>query len=100
MVGIVVMNFLDTHPDILTVNQIADILKVKVNMVYRLTDLIKIRIGRGRGLIRYRKVDLINYIKSREEREVIVNANQKTERKRKVGISTLLSWKELQKLRL
>ena len=58
------MNFLDKYPELLTVNQIAEILKVKVNMVYRLSGLVKIRIGKGRGLIRYRKIDLINYIKS------------------------------------
>jgi hypothetical protein len=89
------MNFLDTYPEILTVDQIADILKVKVNMVYALTGLVKIRIGKGRGLIRYRKIDLINYIKSREE-EVNLDANKKKERYRKVGLSDMLSLKEVQ----
>jgi hypothetical protein len=92
------MNFLDTYPDILTVDDIAEILKVKVNTVYRLYGLVKIRIGKGRGLIRYRKSDLINYIKSKEEEVNIVNANQKKERHWKVGVSTLLPRKELQKL--
>jgi hypothetical protein len=94
------MNFLDAYPDILTVNQLAEILRVKINMVYRLPGLIKIRIGQGRGLIRYRKIDLINYIKSREEEGLICNENQKKERNWKVGVSALLPWKELQKLRL
>jgi hypothetical protein len=93
------MNFLDKYPELLTVNQIAEILKVKINMVYALTGLVKIRIGNGRGLIRYRKIDLINYIKSREE-EVNFNANKKTERYRKVGLSDMFSWKEVQALRL
>ena len=94
------MIFLDTYPELLTVNQIAEILKVKANMVYGMCGLIKIRIGKGRGLIRYRKNDLINYIKSREEEAIDINENQKKERHWKVGISTLLPWKELQKLRL
>ena len=94
------MNFLDKYPDILTVNQIAEILRVKVNTVYGMCGLIKIRIGKGRGLIRYRKSDLINYIKSKEEREISINENQKKERHGKVGVSTLLPWKELQKLRV
>ena len=93
------MNFLDKYPDILTVNQIAEILKIKVNMVYALTGLVKIRIGKGRGLIRYRKIDLIKYIKSREE-EVNLDANKKKERYRKVGLSDMLSLKQVQALRL
>jgi hypothetical protein len=93
------MNFLDKYPDLLTVDQIAEILKVKVNMVYGLCGLIKIRIGKGRGLIRYRKIDLIKYIKSREE-EVNLDANKKTERYRKVGLSDMFSWKEIQAIRL
>jgi hypothetical protein len=94
------MNFLDKYPDLLTVNQIAEILNVNVNMVYRLPDLIKIRIGQGRGLTRCRKIDLINYLKSREDDGGIFNENKKKERHGKMGLSTLLPWKELQKLRL
>ena len=93
------MNFLDKYPDLLTVSQIAEILKVKVNMVYGLCGLVKIRIGKGRGLIRCKKNDLINYIESREE-EVYLNANKKTERYRKVGLSDMLSLKQVQALRL
>ncbi|MCX5850223.1 MAG: helix-turn-helix domain-containing protein [Deltaproteobacteria bacterium] len=93
------MNFLDTYPEILTVDQIAEILKVEINMVYRLSGLVKIRIGKGRGLIRYRKIDLVNYIKSREE-DVNLNANKKTERYRKVGLSDMFSWKEIKTIRL
>ena len=93
------MDFLDKYPEILTVNQVADILKVKVNMVYGLPDLVKFRIGQGRGLIRCRKNDLINYIKSREE-EVNFDANKKTERHRKVELSDMFSWKEIQAIRV
>ena len=93
------MNFLDTYPEILTVNQIAEILGITVNMVYGLSDLVKIRIGKGRGLIRYRKIDLINYIRSREE-EFNLDENKKTERYRKVGLSDMLSLKQVQALRL
>jgi hypothetical protein len=93
------MDFLDKYPEILTVNQIAEILKVKINMVYGLRGIAKIRIGQGRGLIRYRKIDLINYIKSREE-EVNFDANQKKERYRKVGLSDMHSWKKIQAIRM
>jgi len=92
------MNFLDKYPDLLTVDQLADILKLKPQTIYELHGLVRIRIGQGRGLIRYRKIDLINYIKSREEEEINLDAYQKTERKRKVGVSALLSWKELQEI--
>jgi hypothetical protein len=90
--------FLDENPELLTVNQVAEILKVKANTVYGLHGLVRIRIGEGRGLIRYRKIDLINYIKSREEEEINLDAYQKTERQRKMGVSPLLSRKELQTL--
>ena len=94
------MSFLDTYPELLTVEEIAEILKVKINMIYGLRGLVKFRIGQGRGLIRCRKNDLIDYIKSREEKGGIVNENQKKERHWKMGLSTLLPWKELQKLRI
>ena len=93
------MSFLDTYPEILTVEEIAEILKVKINMIYGLCDLVKIRIGKGRGVIRYRKIDLINYIRSREE-EVNFDANKKTERYRKVGLSDMLSLKAIQAIRM
>jgi hypothetical protein len=92
--------FLDENPELLTVNQVAEILKVKANTVYGLHGLVRIRIGEGRGLIRYRKIDLINYIKSREEEEVNIDANQKKERYRKVGLSDMFSWKEIQAIRM
>jgi hypothetical protein len=94
------MNFLDTYPEILTVNQIAEILGVTVNTVYGMPDLAKIRIGKGRGVFRCKKTDLIDCIESRKEEVNIVNANQKKERHGKMGVSTLLPWKELQKLQV
>jgi hypothetical protein len=94
------MDFLDKYPDLLTVDQLAEILKLKPQTVYELNGLVRIRIGQGRGLIRYRKIDLINYIKSREEEEVNIDANQKTERYRKVGLSDMHSWKEIQAIRM
>jgi hypothetical protein len=93
------MNFLDKYPEILTVKHIAEIFEVKINMVYTLTDLVKIRIGKGRGLIRYRKIDIINYMKSREEK-INQDANKKTERHRKMGLPDMLSWKEVQAIRM
>jgi hypothetical protein len=92
--------FVVENPELLTVNQVAEILKVKANTVYGLHGLVRIRIGEGRGLIRYRKIDLINYIKSREEEEVNIDANQKKERYRKVGLSDMFSWKEIQAIRM
>ena len=94
------MNFLDTYPDLLTVSQIAEILRIKANTVYRLKELVKSRIGKGRGLIRCKKNDLISYIDSRKEEVVISNENQKKERHWKMGLSALLPRKELQELRM
>ena len=94
------MNILEAYPEILTVAQIAEILRIKASKVYRLTGLVRIRIGQGRGVIRFRKIDLIGYLKSKEEEVINLNENQKAERNRKVGISTLLPWKELQKIRM
>jgi hypothetical protein len=90
------MNFLDQYNELLTVNEVAEILKVKANGIYGLHGLVKIRIGQGRGLIRYRKIDLINYIKSREEQGGNVDANQKEERHRKMGLPDLFTWKKVQ----
>ena len=94
------MNFLEKYPDILTVNHIAEILGMKPDTIYRMKGLERVRIGNGRGMIRYRKIDLESYIISRVEVEVNIDANQKKERYRKVGISDLLTWQEIQAIRM
>lgn len=94
------MNFLDIYPEILTVEQIAEILRIKVNHVYRLTGLVRIRVGQGRGVIRFRKIDLVNYLKSKEEEVSNIDDSQEKERHRKVGVSTLRAWKKFQEIRL
>lgn len=90
------MDFLDKYPDLLTVKQVAEILRLTPSTVYRLWGLVKTRVANGRGLIRYRKIDLIEYIESREEQGGNVDANQKKERHRKMGLPNLLTWREVQ----
>ncbi len=90
------MNSLDDCPDLLTVKEVAEILRLKENTIYRLQGLRKTRIGNGRGMIRYRKKDLISYINAGASEEVKNDAHQKTQRHRKVGLPTLLRWEELQ----
>jgi hypothetical protein len=94
------MNLLETYPEILTVEQVANILNVSVGTVYGLHGLRKIRIGEGRGIIRILKTVLIDYINSRAQREVNVDASQKTQRHKEMGLPDLYTWKEVQALRL
>ena len=94
------MNFLEIYPDILTVEDVAEILKVSVGTVYGLHGLVKIRIGEGRGIIRIRKSDLIDFINSRAQQEVNLDASKKTERYRKVGLPDLLTREEIQRIRV
>jgi hypothetical protein len=91
---------LEEYPDLMTKDEVAKVLRVQPSMVHRI-GLRKTRIGNGRGKIRYRKEDVIDYINSRvEEKEVIKSASKQKERYRKMGVSSLLPWKELQKARL
>ncbi|MGA2467298.1 MAG: hypothetical protein ABSH06_23480 [Thermodesulfobacteriota bacterium] len=93
-------NLLDEYPDLMTKEEVAKILRIRASMVHRI-GLKKTRIGNGRGVIRYRKEDVTEYINSRVEREgVIIDAGQQKERHRKMGVSSLLPWEELQKARL
>jgi hypothetical protein len=50
-------------------------------------------------MIRFKKTDFIDYINSGIE-EVNLDANQKKERYRKVGLSDMFSWKEIQAIRM
>src|SRR4030043_1977230 len=94
------MSSLEKYPDVMTKEEVAEVLRFKPSMVHRI-GLRKTRPGNGRGRIRYRKQDVIDYINSRVEREeVIKNAHQQKERNRKMGVSSLVSWEELQKARL
>jgi hypothetical protein len=88
------------YPDLMTKEEVAQVLRFKPSMVHRI-GLRKTRPGNGRGRIRYRKEDVVEYINSRVEREgVIKNAGQQKERYRKMGVPSLLPWQELQKTRL
>jgi len=90
-------NWLEEYPDLMTKEEVAKVLRFKPSMVHRI-GLRKTRIGNGRGIIRYRKQDVVDYINSKVEREgVIKNAYQQKERHRKMGVSSLISWDELQK---
>ena len=91
-------NWLEEYPDLMTKEEVAEVLRRRPGMVPRTRGLRKTRIGNGRGNIRYRKQDVLEYIESKVEREeVIESANQQKERYRKMGVSSLPPWKEFQK---
>ena len=81
--------------------EVAKVLRCQPSMVHRLSGLIKTRIGNGRGKVLYRKQDVQHYIDSKVEREEVVKgADKQKERYRKMGVSSLLPWEELQKARM
>ncbi|MDD5722479.1 MAG: helix-turn-helix domain-containing protein [Syntrophales bacterium] len=94
------MDSLADCPDLLTVNEVAEILRLKPNTVYSLKELRKTHIGNGRAMLRYRKIDLISYINAGVEEEVTLDDNQKTERYPKMGLRDLVPWKEIQEERM
>ena len=93
------MNSLDSFHELMTIREVAAYLRVKPGSVYGIKGLRKVRIGEGRGFIRVFKKDFISFINSFEE---VGGGNGdvrfKEERKRKVGLPSLLSWKELEKI--
>jgi hypothetical protein len=93
------MHSLDKYPDVMTVKEVAESLRVNPCTVYAIRGLKRIRMGVGKGFIRILKSDLMAYIKSCSvmpgEDD---HASLKTERQRKMGLPSLLSWKELQKI--
>jgi hypothetical protein len=90
--------WLDEYPDLMTKEEVAEILRVKPITVARLKGLKKTKIG---GRNRYQKVHVKEYVDSNvESGEVIKSANQQKEGYRKMGVSSLLPWEELQKARL
>jgi hypothetical protein len=92
--------WLEEYPVLMTKEEVGEVLRFKPSMVPRI-GLRKTRPGNGRGRVRYRKQDVIDYINSRVEREeVIKGASKQKERNRKMGISSLLPWEELQKARV
>ena len=94
------MNSLENYPDLMTKEEVAQVLRFKPSMVHRI-GLRKTRIGNGRGKILFRKQDVIDYFNSKVEREeVIKSADKQKERYRKMGVSPLVSWEELQKARV
>jgi len=94
-------NLLEEYPDLMTKEEVSGVLRCKISMVNRLIGLKKTRIGNGRGRILYRKQDVKEYTDSKVERiEVVRSADKQKERYRKMGVSSLLPWKELQKARV
>ncbi len=90
----------EKYPDLMTKEEVGEVLRFKPSMVHRI-GLRKTRIGNGRGVIRYRKQDVAEYINSKVEREeVMMGADKQKERYRKMGVSPLVSWEELQKARV
>jgi hypothetical protein len=94
-------SWLEKYPDLMTKEEVAEVLRVKPVTVPRLKGLKKTRVGNGRGRVFYRKQDVVDYINSKVEREeVIESAGQQKERYRKMGVPSLLPWEELQKARV
>ena len=94
------MDSLANCPDLLTVKEVAEILRLKPNTVYSLRGLRRTHIGNGRGMLRFRKIDVISYINSGVEEEVTLDENQKTERYPEMGLRDLISWEEIQEERM
>jgi hypothetical protein len=92
---------LEQYPDLMTKEEVAEILRCGPSMVTRFVGLRKTRIGNGRGKVLFRKQDVIEYINSKVEREEAIKvAGESKERHRKMGVSSLLPWEELQKARV
>jgi hypothetical protein len=94
------MDSLANCPDLLTVKEVAEILRLKPNTVYSLRGLKRTHIGNGRGMLRFRKIDVISYINAGVEEEVTFDENQKTERYPEMGLRDLISWEEIQEERM
>jgi len=62
-------SWLDKYPDLMTKEEVAEVLRCAPSMVPRLKGLKKTRVGNGRGKILYRKQDVIDYINSKVEGE-------------------------------
>jgi hypothetical protein len=92
---------LDKYHNPMSKEEVAEVLRCKPATVPRLKGLKKTYVmNGGKGFV-YRKQDVIDYINSKVQREeVIKDACNKEERHGKVGIPSLLSWKELQKARV
>ena len=96
------MKSLAEYPDLMTAQEVAQLLRLSLNTVYSLQGLRKMRLGNGgRGIIRFKKEDVLLFLnKSMEDQGESCNAGDKKERYRKMGVPSLLSWKELQAARL
>ena len=66
------MNSLEQYPDLMTKEEVAEVLRCRPSMVNRLVGLRKTRIGNGRGKVLFRKQDVIEYINSKVEREEVI----------------------------
>lgn len=93
-------SWLDKSPDLTTKEEVAEVLRCAWSMVPRLKGLKKTRVGNGRGKIVYRKGDVLDYINSKVEKEEVIKSGSESKgRYRKMGISSVMSWEELQKAR-
>lgn len=94
-------HWLEEYPDLMTKEEVSGVLRLKPSMIPRLVGLKKTRIGNGRGKVLFRREDVINYINSKvEKEEVMKGVGEQKERYRKMGVSSLLPWEELQKARM
>jgi hypothetical protein len=92
------MQQLEKYPDLMTPEEVAEVLGCKPVTVPRLKGLRKAYVLNGRKKFKYRKEDVVDYINSKVERkEVISDASKQEKGHRKVGIPSLLPWEELQK---
>ncbi len=92
---------LEEYADLMTKEEVAAVLRCAPSMVPRLKGLKKTRIGNGRGKVLFRKQDVIEYIHSKVEKEEVVrDAGEPKKRYKEMGVSSLVSWEELQKARV
>ena len=92
---------LSKYSDPMIKEEVAEVLRCKPGTVPRIKGLKKTFLLNGQKGFGYRKQDVEDYINSKvEKEEVIKDAGSEKERHRKMGISSLLSWDELQKAHL
>jgi hypothetical protein len=91
------LSSLDKYPDLMTKEEVAEVLRLKPVTIPRLKGLKKDFVANGRKNFLYRKQDVIDYINSNIEKEVIDFASKQKKGYRKMGIPSLLPWEELQK---
>src|SRR5215510_2759036 len=88
-------------PPLLTAEQVAELLQIRPRSVRGL-GIPAVRIGRGRGVLRYREQDVESYVSLRVEYQGIGENHGRRVPKRagQVGLSVLPSREVLQKIRM